>query len=55
MEGMDLNRWWGALAAVACGAGFRHMDAIVTTAGTAGVAVVVGACFIAFMDAASGG
>lgn len=55
MDGMDVNRWWGAMAAVACGLGFRHMDAVLGTAGAAGAAVVVGACFIAFMDAASGG
>jgi len=53
MDAMELERWWGALAAVACGAGFRNMGAVIGASGVAGVSVVIGACLIMLMDAMS--
>ncbi len=55
MDGTDMNRWWGAAAAVACGLGFRYFGEVLGAGGVAGAAVVVGACFIMLMDLASGG
>lgn len=53
MDIFDVNSWWGIAAAAACGFGFRHLGAVIGGAGAAGVAVVVGACFIMLLDAAS--
>lgn len=53
METTPMDQWWGVAAGIACGLGFRYMPAVIATGGAAGVAVVVGACFIMLIDAFS--
>ena len=53
MELIDPNQWWGVLAAAGCGLGFRFMGPILGATGFAGAVAIVGACFIAMIDAGS--
>lgn len=53
MEATNLNQWWGVAAGIACGLGTRYIGGVIGAGGAAGVAVVVGACFIMLIDACS--
>ncbi len=53
MDTTSMDHWYGAVGAIICGAGARNMGTVVGTAGAAGAAVVVAACFVMLLDAFS--
>ena len=48
----SLDHWWGGVAAIGCGLGFRYLDPILTSTGLAGAVAIASACLLALIDAA---